>query len=147
MPSPCSAAPITDEAELEDAASIVDFDAWHGVGSLQPLRLESGTQTLRYRTTASEDLALELLLALPADIAGGPVSVSLGRSSLMLAPPMPRSRDEIWTSRSGNATVRPQEDGRLSIELSGVVIENAFDGTLLRTLPRGSIVGSWIEVP
>jgi hypothetical protein len=147
-PSPCLDSAAVDDAPPEGAATIVDFDIWENAGSLQPLRLSAASKTLSYRTTSSADLTLQL--ELPFDISSGEAQVTFGGASssiLEISPPSPGSRDEVWIAASGSASIRPLEDGRLSVELSDVVLRNGVDATRQRPMAPGSIVGDWIERP
>jgi hypothetical protein len=53
----------------------------------------------------------------------------------------------IERSTAQGIRYRSLGDGRLSVELSDVVLENALDATLRRPMAPGSIVGDWIERP
>jgi hypothetical protein len=149
-PSPCLDSPAVDDTPLEGASTIVDFDTWENAGSLQPFRVDVASKTLSYRTTSSADLTLQLELALPFDISSGEAHVTFGGASssiLELSPPSPGSRADFWFAASGSALIRSLEDGRLSVELSDVVLQNESDATPRRPVPPGSIVGDWIERP
>ncbi|MEO8178517.1 MAG: hypothetical protein ABI895_06765 [Deltaproteobacteria bacterium] len=147
-PSPCLDSTPVDETPLQGAATIVDFDTWDSAGSLQPLRLNLASKTLSYQTTSSADLTLQFEIAAPSDITSSEAHVVLGGPShLVLSPPSPRSRAEGWIAASGSAFIRSLGAGRLSVELSDVVLENALDATLRRPMAPGSIVGDWIERP
>jgi hypothetical protein len=147
-PNPCIDSTPVDDTPLEGATTIVDFDTWESAGSLQPLRLNVGSKTLSYQTTSSADLALQFEIAVPSNITSGEEHVALGEASrLSLSPPSRGSRDEVWVATSGSALIRSLGDGRLSVELSDIILENEFDATLRRPIAPGSIVGDWVERP
>lgn len=147
-PDPCLDSAPVDDTPLDGAVTVVDFDTWDGAGSLQPLRLNVASKTLSYQTTSSADRTLEFEIAVPSNITSSEAHVAFGGASkLTLLPRVVGSRDEIWNVASGSAFIRSLGDGRLSVELSDVVLENALDASLRRPMEPGSIVGAWIERP
>jgi hypothetical protein len=149
--------PYTDVVQTDEATSVVDFDMWDGVKTVQPIRWKnlntqgvsgSGFARLDFRFKDASGARLRLDVGAPPSGQPVPFDVQIGANArLWLYEEFDPNLGEIaWHAESGRVSVSFAGDEQIAIVLSDIVLVKllANDEPRVRRTTAGTIFGTWI---
>ena len=151
---PCPPLPdYTDEMATDGPTSSIDLAPWQGLGTIQPLRwVESATRPLvgplpsllTFHALLAERGRLQLDIITPSETPADFDAVFPDDGRILLDELEPGDvAASSWTTASGGAHVRVDEQGRVRVELTDIVFTRAGRGPAAapRSVESGLLVG------